>query len=85
MPPCYRCWKAFEQLWRDKQHALQQPDVLILAGGTSVMYLTEGGWLEDTAWRDSLQQVCSQEEERRVQFTCLGSAGRACIRYGTEY
>jgi hypothetical protein len=54
-PAVRRTSRSFEQLWRDKQHALQLPDVLVLAGGTQLLYRTaDGGWQRDEQWATEL-------------------------------
>lgn len=58
---------SFEHAWRDKQHVLHEPDVLVLASGTRVMYrLADGRWLEDSSWRERLDSDRSWDRQLAV-------------------
>ena len=51
--PC-RSFTSYQQMWQDKQHVLQEPDVLLLSSGTEIAYRTPLGWSIDAAWGERL-------------------------------
>ena len=60
-------------MWIDKQHVLQQPDVLLLSSGTEIAYLDphHGRWHFDAAWSEKLADASvSGWHLQRVQDAC---------------
>ncbi len=49
-------WQAFQAAWRDQQHLLPPPDVVIAGAGTRVYYSAPSHWQEDLQFRALLDQ-----------------------------
>ncbi|GAX80612.1 hypothetical protein CEUSTIGMA_g8047.t1 [Chlamydomonas eustigma] len=76
-----RTLHSFQLLWQDKQHVLQEPDVLILASGTEIMYCTPTGWVPDLLWQERLEGA----ERGRAAGWDWQAVMRAAIRVRKHY
>ncbi len=66
----------YARLWRDQQHVLQPPDVLVSAGGTRVAYRLAGGaWHADAQWARRLD--ADGRWDRRAALRAVRLAARA--------
>jgi hypothetical protein len=73
-------WRAFQTSWRDHQHLLPAPDVVIAGAGTRVYYSAPSHWEEDLTFRAALDGGWDAEAVSEAAAELATLLGRGALR-----